>query len=222
MMDSDGSSSGSGGVYERGERGERFWWDSYGWEMTFVENMRMLRERRGMSQTELARKMGGHGHSFHQPTVQRIESGQRPLKLTEALSVADILGSDLHTMMNDVSLPFAHKMLVDELATDRLTYAIRAAFESKMLTSHATQIREHLEDYLLAAERFKAEPVEATVTAAKAVIERLEWLVEMQTTCANSASDILVEIEELTAGLAIQAHGGTPWDDDESERDSDG
>lgn len=75
-----------------------FWWDDD--EAVFVWNMRRLRERQGITQTELARRAKAAGLQFHQPTVQRIESGERPLKLHEATRIARILGSDLKGMMH--------------------------------------------------------------------------------------------------------------------------
>ncbi|OEH58385.1 helix-turn-helix transcriptional regulator [Paenarthrobacter ureafaciens] len=78
---------------------EPFWWDEAGFETNYVANLIELRVQRGMSQSELAKRASEAGLQFHQPTVQRIEVGERPIKLTEAIELARILGSTLSAMM---------------------------------------------------------------------------------------------------------------------------
>jgi transcriptional regulator with XRE-family HTH domain len=56
-------------------------------------NMRSMRERKGISQTELARLMSERGKPWHQSTVYRVESGIQPLTLTETEDLAEILRS---------------------------------------------------------------------------------------------------------------------------------
>ena len=63
------------------------------WEENFVKQMVELRIVK-MTQTELARQLTARGLPFHQQTVQRVEKGERPLRLNEALAIAEILGSD--------------------------------------------------------------------------------------------------------------------------------
>lgn len=55
-------------------------------------NLYALRQSAGMTQTELAEACEARGLPWHQQTVQKLEKGVRPLKLTEALAVADALG----------------------------------------------------------------------------------------------------------------------------------
>lgn len=61
----------------------------------FGENMKAERERSGESQTGLAKKMADLGFPFHQTTIRRIEAGQRPVQLAEALALSTILGQSL-------------------------------------------------------------------------------------------------------------------------------
>lgn len=82
------------------ERGP-FYWDHDGREAAFVERLRALRESNGWSQSELARRAQEAGLSFHQPTVQRIESGERPLKLSEALTLSTLFGIQLESSLGD-------------------------------------------------------------------------------------------------------------------------
>lgn len=66
--------------------------DSRSADETFGANLRTLRERNEMSQPELARRMVERGWPWHQSTVYRTESGRQPLKLGEAVDLAQILG----------------------------------------------------------------------------------------------------------------------------------
>ncbi len=72
------------------------------WEDNFIERMKELRTAK-MSQTELARQLNRRGLPFHQQTVQRIEKGERPLRLNEAHAIAEILGSDPADMARPVT-----------------------------------------------------------------------------------------------------------------------
>lgn len=71
------------------------------WERNFTQQMQRLREARKMTQTDLARELKAYLLPFHQQTIQRIESGERPVRLNEALLIAKVLGVDLNSMMVD-------------------------------------------------------------------------------------------------------------------------
>lgn len=53
------------------------------------------RQRRGMSQSALARVMQAAGFSWQQTTVSRTEAGQRPIPFAEAVALAALLNIDL-------------------------------------------------------------------------------------------------------------------------------
>ena len=57
-----------------------------------ADNLRALRERKGMSQPALAAAMNEHGIQWHQQTVARIESGQQRAKWDEVVALGVILG----------------------------------------------------------------------------------------------------------------------------------
>lgn len=193
---------------------EPFFWDQSGWETTFVENMRMLRERRGVSQTEFARRANERGLSFHQPTVQRIERGERPLKLTESLVIAELLGSTIEQMMNDVSLPFAYSMLERSASWHEVEVEFERLRSSRDLKHRIAVITENLEDYQAAASRFEDEARQDVVDRAVLVRERLQWAQDALDAAMASAEDVAAELAELPP-LPAAAHGGTPWDDDD-------
>lgn len=64
-------------------------------ERRFAENLRTAREEKGVSQVKLAQEMALRGWPWRQQTVTRVESGQRMVRLGEALAVAEILGTNL-------------------------------------------------------------------------------------------------------------------------------
>jgi transcriptional regulator with XRE-family HTH domain len=90
------------------------------WERNFRERMVRMREAKGMTQTDLARALKtDFGLPFHQQTIQRIESGERPVRLNEANLIAQTLHADLFTMMSDVGSPEVVRLNL-ELAGVRL------------------------------------------------------------------------------------------------------
>ncbi|MFC8037846.1 helix-turn-helix domain-containing protein [Paenarthrobacter sp. NPDC057355] len=69
-------------------------------ENQFAENVQRLRELKGWSQGELARRMTEEGwEGFHQTTISRIEKGQRPVRLAEARGLARVLGNQVGMMI---------------------------------------------------------------------------------------------------------------------------
>lgn len=74
---------------------------------TAGETVRLLRENLGVSQRRLAALMHNAGFDWHQPTVQRTESGKRELRLGEAYKLAAILGCSIDQMAGHAALPEA-------------------------------------------------------------------------------------------------------------------
>src|SRR3974390_3268705 len=60
-------------------------------EELFGMNLRILRERAGISQSALAAAMTKQGISWHQQTVGRVEAGQQSVRFHEARQLAAIL-----------------------------------------------------------------------------------------------------------------------------------
>ena len=54
-------------------------------------NLRMYREAGNISQEELAQRMTDRGFGFSQATIWKIENGQRPVKASELVALADSL-----------------------------------------------------------------------------------------------------------------------------------
>jgi transcriptional regulator with XRE-family HTH domain len=66
----------------------------------FAANMSRLREAAGLSQSELVQKLRESGWTnVHPTTISRIEKRERPVRLSEASRIADVLGQDLNRML---------------------------------------------------------------------------------------------------------------------------
>ena len=65
------------------------------WERNFRDAITAKREKLGMSQSALARELSEMGLSFRQQMIQQVESGERPIRLNEAVAFSEILGIPL-------------------------------------------------------------------------------------------------------------------------------
>jgi transcriptional regulator with XRE-family HTH domain len=87
------------------------------WERNFRQQMMRLREAQEMTQTDLARKLKHFDLPFHQQTIQRIESGERPIRLNEAHLIAHVLGVTVESMLAHADTPSEQEL---RYAVDRL------------------------------------------------------------------------------------------------------
>lgn len=72
----------------------------------FCQSMRELREALEWSQSRLADELNKAGLSeFYPATVRRIELGERPVRLGEALIISQVMGSTLDEMLGQYSEP---------------------------------------------------------------------------------------------------------------------
>jgi|BarGraNGADG00212_1021973.scaffolds.fasta_scaffold34843_2 transcriptional regulator with XRE-family HTH domain len=70
----------------------------------FAREVRRRRERRGLSQTDLALQLRNrYGLKFHQATIDRVEKAARPCRLDEVYAIAEVLGSTVDDMLDDWS-----------------------------------------------------------------------------------------------------------------------
>jgi transcriptional regulator with XRE-family HTH domain len=92
-------------------------------EQRFAANLRVLRERQGISQVKLAQEMAVRGWPWRQQTVTRLENGQRMIRFGEAIALASILGVSL----------------------DRFTRSVSEALEVEKIRATSARIRESCE-----------------------------------------------------------------------------
>ena len=72
-------------------------------EQRFAANLRLLRERQGISQVKIAQEMAVRGWPWRQQTVTRLENGQRMIRFGEATALAEILHTPLERFSRPVS-----------------------------------------------------------------------------------------------------------------------
>jgi transcriptional regulator with XRE-family HTH domain len=97
--------------------------DQQVWERNFRERMIRLRESRDMTQTDLARVLRtDFGLPFHQQTIARIETGERPIRLNEANLIAQTFGVQLSVMMSDTESATLNMQLVKRRIAEATVY----------------------------------------------------------------------------------------------------
>jgi len=128
------------------------------WEAQFVRNMAQRRKELGMTQAVLARHLSDRGLAFHQQTVQRIENGERPVRLNEAVLIVQTLGLGQPGKLGldsaidpELSEVIAHMIL--ETAVGRVEQLMAAAELSRgtawnRVFEAAADVRESLSSYL--------------------------------------------------------------------------
>lgn len=160
------------------------------WEGIFRAQMKFLREQRGVSQTELARQLSDRGLSFHQQTVQRVEQGDRAIRLDEAYLIAEIFDVELSSMTDD--LPEGDRELLQIVDTFRRRSLSTQADLQEVLAEWVEEF-EVLAYALFESRRANlAEPTEEElwlsawvlkgVRAYKSMYEGLEYLVGITST----------------------------------------
>jgi len=80
-------------------------------EQRFAANLRLLRERQGISQVKLAQEMAARGWPWRQQTVTRLENGQRMIRFGEATALAEIL----HTPLERFTRPLSEAIEVQKI-----------------------------------------------------------------------------------------------------------
>jgi transcriptional regulator with XRE-family HTH domain len=74
------------------------------------ERVRALREARGWSQDTVAKRMASKGFSWRQTTVAKTEAADRPVRVNEAVALADLYGVDLDSLVRPDLHPLAQRL----------------------------------------------------------------------------------------------------------------
>lgn len=98
-------------------------------DANFARNMTRLRESAQMSQAEMVQKLRDEGwRNVHPTTISRIEKGERPVRLSEAARIAQVLGQDLPHMLMRPNRAGAEEEL--DKTIDRVVKAYNDVVES--------------------------------------------------------------------------------------------
>jgi transcriptional regulator with XRE-family HTH domain len=103
-------------------------------DQNIAANLRTYREAGSLSQEELAQRMADRGFGFSQATIWKIESGQRPVRASELVALADSFGILLATSLTDEPEVTRHEVRLEQ---------------ARRKTSHAYEtLKEAAADYL--------------------------------------------------------------------------
>ncbi|MFI6759443.1 helix-turn-helix domain-containing protein [Micromonospora sp. NPDC050417] len=90
------------------------WSEGDGPEAIFRERLRQRRLARKWTQQRVADEMTKRGHAWHQTTAAKVEKGQRPVTLSEAVALGRIFGGGLDEM-TDAGDRTANTETIEEL-----------------------------------------------------------------------------------------------------------
>lgn len=102
----------------------------------FAQRVRVLREAAQLTQRQVADKMTFAGYRMHQTTIAKIEAGERPVYVGEAVALAGVLGVGIGDLITepregDVITALAERSRwaarVNELATEAQTLQSKLA-----------------------------------------------------------------------------------------------
>lgn len=101
-------------------------------------NIQALRKRLDLSQAELAEKLTrSSGTNYHQQTILRIEKGERPLKVSEAIAFAKVFDVPVPTIWNGFTGDSDSAGIIDQLKN-------RAAAKSRDMRANAEDLQRAL------------------------------------------------------------------------------
>ncbi len=104
----------------------------------FGQRMRRARTARKMSQQELAAILNDtYGFSWHQTTAGKIEIGERPARVTEAVAISFVLDVSLESLIFGVSGDGGDNAKSVELAATELTQ-VQEYVHMRLLRLHAS------------------------------------------------------------------------------------
>lgn len=118
-------------------------------DQRFITNLRLARERAGLSQEGLAERMNERGYTaFRQQTITRIENGHRKVSLEEAVQLAQAVGSTADALSRPAGLARdAWAMLRDvQVIRDAHKRAAAAAEEFRITQVHLRGLMKRLEN----------------------------------------------------------------------------
>lgn len=101
---------------------------------TFVKWLRASREATSLSQQHVADALKPLGISLHQSQVAKIERGERPLRLDEAVALASLFGATVDAALGLSSDPDVNTARIAQRSVDRsvLLVKIRSLIDAEL------------------------------------------------------------------------------------------
>lgn len=144
------------------------------WEENFRRTMTAKRERMGVSQTAMAKELQRRGLQFRQQMVQRVESGERALRLNEAVAVADILALDFDAAIRG---PEADEDALRRQYESKLREAVSAVVKLEeargSLDSTLVEVKQLIEDHVNLADTGPLHETHHSISALMAILTGL-------------------------------------------------
>jgi transcriptional regulator with XRE-family HTH domain len=142
----------------------------------FGANVRALRERLGLSQSEVARQMTERGHPWHQSTVYRVEVGEQPVSYWASRDLAAVLRT----------------------SAERFSWTGPEANETEFVNMAGVRLRQCYEVVAAAVERLLGESAAARRVVAAHEASKYERVQE-------AIRDVTARIEEYDLTPAVNA-----------------
>ena len=102
-------------------------------DQRFAQNLKAARERAGMSQQDVADKMGEYGYPMHQQTVARVEAGTRTVRGPgELLAFSRAVSSHVDALVRPAGLQAEATRLLDTARAVRDAREAASSFESSV------------------------------------------------------------------------------------------
>lgn len=212
-----------------GDRNDRF----RGIDQNIAANVRGYREAASISQEELAQRMSDRGFGFTQATVWKVESGQRPVRASELVALADaleiFLATDLtrkpdvarHTIRLEQANAKAHDAYhaLKAAAAAYLDAQIQLVFAARFAHDAGLVVTELYTSWLTT-------PAEEAVIEARVGARHDEGRSEQVNGEVNKIVDALrsngyepnLRIEDITTGGGGPLPAWTPDEDDRAEQ----
>lgn len=94
-------------------------------ETRFRERVKRERERRGWSQSDLAKRLSVKGiHSIYATTVAKIESGDRAVRIDEAAALADLFDVSTDALMGRAAMAERDRLYAVKDAAQQAAYTV--------------------------------------------------------------------------------------------------
>jgi transcriptional regulator with XRE-family HTH domain len=168
-------------------------------------NVRAFRERSGLSQEELAQRMSERGFGFSQSTIWKIESGQRPVKISEAVALSEAL--DLPRWLDLTAEPEVTRHHADLTLANRLAHQAYAALK----VAAAVYLRAQVDlSFVVREAQAAGVPVHEGHTSWLGVPAE-KVIIEARVESADEDEIKMRQTEEVNAIMAaLREHGYTP------------